>query len=79
MWPFRNNQKNVAFMGQLDSIMADMRRDVCMACSERCGDPHDDAGEVGPAICGLCRVCLETGIHPKVPQPMCKELLERYG
>jgi hypothetical protein len=70
--------KNLAFHAQLDGMMSEMRRDICMACGERAGEPYDGGG-YKPTICGLCRSLLEVKCHPKIPEHMCDEYLRMWG
>ena len=70
--------KNLAFHAQLDGIMSEMRRDVCVGCGQRAGEPYDDGG-CKPTMCTLCRDLLELKIHPRVPENMCDTYLQLWG
>lgn len=72
----KEQAKNRAFHDRLDAICNDMRRDVCMACGERCGDPHDDSGV---SLCEFCIMLLERKVHPKVPDFMCQKYLDDWS
>ena len=70
--------KNRAFHATLDHIASEMRRDVCMGCGQRAGEPYEDGG-TKPTLCGLCKSLLEVKCHPYVPEDSCDEYLRNWG